>query len=226
MESSFFARNSDKISFNSGHTSDMFLPEYLPENPGSLLEKFWSVDLQAFSDVYEPGKSLTFIQNGEMGHIDDSFDDGLSTDLRNFRSNGRRVSVPVLTVDQLMIRDGLNFIDFLKIDTEGHDLLVIEGAQKALSQHKVAVLMFELNNFWPKEFKGSSTPLKQIITELEEKNYVCYLEGKNLMIRLSFCWDDLLERQRRWSNVWCASAYSPSGKAIITVFDSYSLAFN
>jgi len=198
-------------------TSNNFLPEYLPGNPGYLLEKYWSVEQQAFSDVYEPGKTLTFIESAEVGHIADD---------RNDKTKGRRVTVPVLTVDQLMIREGLDYIDFLKIDTEGFDLMVIEGAQKSLSQHKVGILLFELNTVWPKMFKGSSTPLKQVITELGGKGYVCYLEGKNLMLRFTFCWDDLLEKNKAWSNIWCASSHSSSGHAVISVFDSYSLAFN
>jgi hypothetical protein len=58
----------------------------------------------------------------------------------------RREQVPVTTVDRLMEEYGLTTIDFMKIDTEGHDLAALVGAEQALRAHAVRALSFEFGS--------------------------------------------------------------------------------
>ena len=53
-------------------------------------------------------------------------------------------TVEVATVDQVMAEQGVEFIDFLKIDTEGHDLEVLKGAEAALADSRIAIIQAEI----------------------------------------------------------------------------------
>lgn len=55
-----------------------------------------------------------------------------------------REDVEVSTVDAFMQEQGLDFVHFLKIDVEGHDLEVIKGARRALSSSRVAIIQVEV----------------------------------------------------------------------------------
>jgi FkbM family methyltransferase len=52
-------------------------------------------------------------------------------------------TVECTTIDTFMAEYGLDHVDLLKIDTEGHDLSVLMGAQKALSDRKIGMIQFE-----------------------------------------------------------------------------------
>ena len=52
-------------------------------------------------------------------------------------------TVDCTTIDEFMAELGLDRIDLLKIDTEGHDLSVLVGARKALRDRKIDVIQFE-----------------------------------------------------------------------------------
>jgi FkbM family methyltransferase len=51
--------------------------------------------------------------------------------------------VECTTVDEFMAETGIDRIDLLKIDTEGHDLSVLKGARNALRDRKIGMIQFE-----------------------------------------------------------------------------------
>jgi FkbM family methyltransferase len=52
-------------------------------------------------------------------------------------------AVDCTTIDDFMASAGIDRIDFLKIDTEGHDLAVLRGARAALRDRKIGMIQFE-----------------------------------------------------------------------------------
>lgn len=190
----------------------------LPSHPHKrYLQNAWTIELGAFSDVYVEGKTIEFVLGiGEKGHVA-----GDEEGLKAFETSDKRAIVPLLTVDRVLEREGFEHVDIIKIDTEGHDPNVLEGAKQTISDSKATLILFEYNKMWPK-----STTLEMIVTQMMEPHgYVCYLEGKTVLVKLNFgCWTSALEI-RQWSNVWCISLRRPEGLALSTVFDSYSLAF-
>ena len=52
-------------------------------------------------------------------------------------------AVDCTTIDDFMAESGIDRIDFLKIDTEGHDLSVLKGARLALRDRKIGMIQFE-----------------------------------------------------------------------------------
>lgn len=51
--------------------------------------------------------------------------------------------VPTTTIDEIMHLEGLEAIDFLKMDVEGHEYSVLEGAAEALKNRRIRALSFE-----------------------------------------------------------------------------------
>jgi FkbM family methyltransferase len=51
--------------------------------------------------------------------------------------------VTVTTVDDYCASNAIEHVDFLKIDAEGHDLAVLQGAQRMLSDGRVECIQFE-----------------------------------------------------------------------------------
>ena len=52
-------------------------------------------------------------------------------------------SVKVTTLDAFASRRGLEYVDMLKLDVEGHELNVLGGATELFSSHRVRIVQFE-----------------------------------------------------------------------------------
>lgn len=188
--------------------------ERLPNRPlERFLAKSWTLQAAAFSSQYVPNQSMRFlVGSGETGHLlgdDEPVPTGFTVAL-----------VPVLTVDEVVSQHQLEHVDVLKIDTEGHDPLVLLGASNLLATHRVTLVIFEYNKMWD----ASQHTLNKVVHDTMA-GYACYLEGKNLLLKLTHgCWSRAME-MKKWSNVWCVSPRTSQGLALSAVFDSYALAF-
>ncbi len=60
--------------------------------------------------------------------------------------NYETVEVNVVTIDSVMAARRLDFVDFLKMDIEGHELRALEGARKALEGKRIGALSFEFGS--------------------------------------------------------------------------------
>lgn len=64
-----------------------------------------------------------------------------------FRDNSfASVDVQTITIDETMEIYGLRNLDFMKIDVEGHELSVLEGAKKSLEENVIKALSFEFGS--------------------------------------------------------------------------------
>jgi len=123
--------------------------------------------------------------------------------------NGNAVpQVPVVqvTVDGLIAQRGFKTVDVLTVDTEGHDPTVLKGAENALRNGTVRLLVFEVhqdltNTVWAK------TPLHVVLQQLGSWQYDCYFSGNDGKLhRLSGVWNADMESKYHplmWSNVAC-----------------------
>lgn len=55
------------------------------------------------------------------------------------------VDVNLITLDEIASREDIDRIDFLKVDTEGHELAVLRGAKGLIEQQKIRCIQFEFN---------------------------------------------------------------------------------
>lgn len=56
--------------------------------------------------------------------------------------------VPATTIDTYLRDEAIDRVDLLKIDTEGHDLRVLRGAERAFRSGTIGVAQFEYNHRW------------------------------------------------------------------------------
>jgi FkbM family methyltransferase len=92
----------------------------------------------------EPGRGLMSVPVGRYGLVTGrSF---LSDRCRGLGSNAEfagqvEVSVPVATLDGLGERAGLDRLDFIKIDVEGAELSVLQGAEQLIARFRPSLLV-------------------------------------------------------------------------------------
>jgi FkbM family methyltransferase len=60
-------------------------------------------------------------------------------------SDIQKFEVDAVTLDDYTDYKEINHIDFLKIDTEGHELAVLKGASRLLQNRKISLIQFEFN---------------------------------------------------------------------------------
>lgn len=75
--------------------------------------------------------------------------------------------VPQITLDAFVEQRGIQRIDFIKIDAEGFDLHVLEGAAGLLAEQRSAMFMFEYNEPWI----GTRRFLQEAVSFLADKPY-------------------------------------------------------
>ena len=85
------------------------------------------------------------------------------------------IQVPMMTVDYIMQILMLKSIDYLKIDVEGFDKFVLDGARNVLKDQKVKRLQFEYHasGEWGKQ------SLKDVISMFHNYSYTCFWIGNH-----------------------------------------------
>lgn len=78
---------------------------------------------------------------------------------------GHSIHVPTTTVDMFCAENGIESIDVLKIDTEGFDLVVLEGARAMMDRGAIRFIYVEFNDLQPKEgvFGGALMPFDELL---------------------------------------------------------------
>lgn len=106
--------------------------------------------------------------------------------------------VNATTVDRLVA--GRKPPTILSVDTEGHDPLVLDGANATLASGGVAYVEFEYHNKGPWLHRH----LRTVLDYMDYHGYDCWWAGLGDLYRLSGCWHDDYAMQRQWSNIVCA----------------------
>lgn len=75
--------------------------------------------------------------------------------------------VELRTLDDYCASAGLDVLDLVKIDAEGHDHLVLTGAAGLLERQAIGVVQFEYNHRWI----GARRYLKDVFDDLEPMGY-------------------------------------------------------
>ena len=82
---------------------------------------------------------------------------------------GSLIDVELSTVDAEMKNHGLERIDVLKIDVEGHEMSVLEGADQTLSDGRVDVILVETR--FGSTGADWQTPFQDILEHLEARGF-------------------------------------------------------
>jgi FkbM family methyltransferase len=82
--------------------------------------------------------------------------------------DGRLEKVTIVTIDQFVAENHISRVDFIKIDTEGYEAKVLQGARKTIERYKPVIAMSAYHN--PDDKRDLPRILKEIYPE-----YVCEL---------------------------------------------------
>ncbi|CAF0900028.1 unnamed protein product [Adineta ricciae] len=115
-------------------------------------------------------------------------------------SPDQQVEINAITLDHFADKYNLSVVDIIKIDTEGFEPLVFQGAQRLLQQHRIRLFIFE----HLKKAAWLNTTLQMETSKFTQLGYVCYIIGKDGVIRISKCWNDEFDVQH--SNILCVSS--------------------
>lgn len=133
---------------------------------------------------------------------------------------GKHISnVEVNTLDSIVqsVISGTDdyVIKFVKIDTEGHDTMIIEGMSNILP--KTRYIIFECSDCLD-DFRGPGikNPMKRIVTFLDKRGFDVYRIGTKRLLKVNGDdWDDLYEQDKFWSNCFAAKKGDPLMEIIV-----------
>lgn len=83
----------------------------------------------------------------------------------------RAIRVTTDTLDHFCAVQGLEQVDVLKVDVEGFEKAVFEGASSLLAAQRVAVLIFEISQ---DPLRGAGTTAREVFATLERFGYLAY----------------------------------------------------
>ncbi|GEM_PF-2330056 len=98
----------------------------------------------------------------------------------------REYQVAVDTLDDYVDKKNLdaNRIDLLKVDAEGHDVEVLEGAQELLEAQRIDLFMFEFSSAWV----NSRYYLRDMVDLLEPTPYRLFRLFNGFLNRFDYDW--------------------------------------
>ena len=80
--------------------------------------------------------------------------------------------VAITTVDRVMQEHRIDFVHFLKVDTEGYELEVLKGAEGALKTARIALIQVEVG--FDQMLARRFTTLEEVRVHLAPRGYVLY----------------------------------------------------
>ena len=78
------------------------------------------------------------------------------------------IQVPVETLDSVCQRENIPWIDLLKTDCQGFDLMVLQGAEKMISSHQVGLITCEV--IFDQEYDGQGK-FYELLKFLDDRGY-------------------------------------------------------
>lgn len=97
------------------------------------------------------------------------------------KSELKKITLPIVKLDTYVAKMKLQRIDFIKIDVEGAEMMVIEGANELFSNLSLRpkMMMVELCD---KNLRAFNTSVNEIVIFLDDLNYKPYVLVKNKLI--------------------------------------------
>lgn len=90
--------------------------------------------------------------------------------------------VRVTTLDEEVTRRGWDTVDYLKVDAEGYDLRVLQGAVTLLRERRIGVIQFEYNRTWAQ----AGSTLAAAYSYLNNSGYVVFLVKNEGLFELRY----------------------------------------
>ncbi|MEY2558449.1 MAG: hypothetical protein QOE34_1874 [Verrucomicrobiota bacterium] len=113
------------------------LQQKLGADKNTCLERMAFGDRKGEATLYENAESVTnsLLPNAPEAHVSQPASYATPT--------GQSV-VPITTLDDFCGERAISHIDFLKIDSQGYDLRILQGAREHLAQRRISFIVVEL----------------------------------------------------------------------------------
>jgi len=95
----------------------------------------------------------------------------MQTPERNCVTPKNSIDVPSVTLDEFCAVQGIERVNFLKVDVEGFELAVFQGAERLLSENRVDFICFEISKA---PLKGAGIESREVFEVLERHGYSAY----------------------------------------------------
>lgn len=164
------------VGANKGSWTNLYLKESHPTVRGYLFEPSPKNSSQ-LKKAFCKNRRIQIIPKAlgrELGKVYFSEDQGNDEHSRvsALKKGLRKPEVcEVSTIDREMKRLKIKKISYLKVDTEGYDAFVIQGACRALRNQKIDFIQFEYNTMW----KEAGATLTHTFSLLKEFGYETFL---------------------------------------------------
>ena len=108
----------------------------------------------------------TFFASDYSGEYSHFIDNGMPLD--ELAKEGKQIDVSVTTIDDFVKKNNIQKVDFIKMDTEGYEAKILEGARDTISKFKPQIGMSAYHHSEDKH------ALPAILKSMDER-YVCTL---------------------------------------------------
>lgn len=78
--------------------------------------------------------------------------EAIASEYAGFTRTKEVIQVPVETLDSVCDRENIKWIDLLKTDCQGYDLMVLQGCEKMISSHQIGLITCEV--IFDQEYDG------------------------------------------------------------------------
>ncbi len=78
----------------------------------------------------------------------------------------KTIDVPITTIDEFCLKEKINKVDLIKIDTEGAEFLVLKGAEKLLTSDNAPILICEYNRLTEEGYDYKITDLYDYLVKI------------------------------------------------------------
>jgi len=174
-----FADNWD-ICFDVGANKGEYSSLILKKNPNC---KIYCFEPNKNLNIDLKNNGLINIYNYAVGNSDNiceintNIQDPTQTSFHRTNINTIKEKVQTITIDDFCKNNSIEHISFLKIDTEGHELSVLEGASNMLTDNKIDTIQFEYGG----TFLDAGISLKNIYDLLSAKYVIFHLFPTGLL---------------------------------------------
>ena len=97
-----------------------------------------------FLNVYENGGHSSFFKKIKGTRWEKKNNQSHIKERNKFKLEEKKIEVEMITLDNFCENYKIDNIDFLKIDTQGYEKFVLEGAQNLLKNRKIKIIKLEM----------------------------------------------------------------------------------
>jgi len=105
-----------------------------------------------------------------------------------------KIDVDIITLDNFANNNGIDHIDFVKIDTEGAELDVLKGARNLLLNRRIDIIQFEYGG----TYLDSKISLKDVYDLLSNDYLICHLYPTGILPYSTYHKDMETYRYSNW----------------------------